>query len=115
MIQKALLVILSIPSPRPFQFNGVHHCAFKDDTYLVEIFCTPDGNYLIPQIAGILRRAVCIYLVPLIGLGSDQVGKAMVIEHNIEPNHVNEHHLASSCVSIGTEYERDNTMVAMTK
>ena len=34
---------------------------------------------------------MCIYLVPLIGLGSDQVERATVIEHSLEPYHVDEH------------------------
>ena len=52
---------------------------------------TADGKHLIPQIVSILRRAVCIYPVPLIGLGSDQVKRSTVVKHNIEPYHVNEH------------------------
>ena len=91
MIQKASSVILYVPNPRPFKFVGVHHCAFKGNTYLVVICHTADGKSLIPQIVGILQPTVCIYLVPLIGLGSDQVERAMVIEQNIEPYHVDKH------------------------
>ena len=32
-----------------------------------------------------------IYLVPMIGLGSDQVEQATVIKHNLEPYQVDEH------------------------
>ena len=70
---------------------GAHHCSYYDDTYLVVIRQTAYGKSLIPQIVGSLRRGVCIYLVPLIGLGSDQVERATVIEHNIKPYHVDEH------------------------
>ena len=31
------------------------------------------------------------YLVPLIGLGSDQVERATIIEHNVDPYHIDEH------------------------
>ena len=91
MIQKASSVILYVPNPRPFKFVGVHHCAFKGNTYLVVICHTADGKSLIPQIVGILQPTVCIYLVPLIGLGSDQVERATVTKHNIDPYHVDEH------------------------
>ena len=91
MIQKASSVILSVPSPRPFQFVGAHHCAFNDNSYLFVIHRTADGKSLIPQIVGSLRWGVCIYLIPLIGLESDQVERAMVIEHNIELYHIDEH------------------------
>ena len=91
IIQTASLLILSVPNPREFQFVGAHHCAFKDDSYLAMICHTVDGKSLIPQIVGVLWRAVCNYLVPLIGLGSDQVKRSTVVKHNIEPYHVNEH------------------------
>ena len=55
------------------------------------IRCTADGKSLIPHIIGVLRWAVYIYLVPLIGLGSDQVEGATFIDHNLEPYHVDEH------------------------
>ena len=91
VIQKASSVILTVPSPRPFQVVGAHHYVFNDDTLLVVIHRTADGKSLIPHIVGVLRQAVCIYLVPLIGLGSDQVERATVIEHNLELYHVDEH------------------------
>ena len=62
---------------------GAHHCAFNDDTLLVVICRSADGKSLILHIVGILRRAVCIYLVPLNGLGSDQVEQAIVIKYNL--------------------------------
>lgn len=38
-----------------------------------------------------MRRRVSIFLVPLIGLGSDQVAKATVPDHNVEAYHIDEH------------------------
>ena len=67
-----------------------HHCTFNDAKLLVVIFCTADGKSLIPQTVGIIRRAVYIYLAPLIGLGSDQLERATVIEYNLELYHVDE-------------------------
>ena len=91
IIQTALLIVFPVLNPREFQFVGAHHCAFKYDTYLAVIHCTADGKSLIPQIVGVLRRAVCIYLVLLISLGSNQVEQATIIEHNLELYHIDEH------------------------
>jgi len=52
---------------------------------------TADGKSLIPQTVASLRGGVAIVLVPLIGLGSDQVEKSTVVEHNVEAYHADEH------------------------
>ena len=90
IIQTALLIVFPVLNPREFQFVGAHHCAFNDNTLLAVICRTADEKSLILQIVGVLWRAVYIYLVPLIGLMSDQVEQATVIKHNLEPYHVNE-------------------------
>ena len=41
---------------------------------------------------GGVKHRVVIVLVPLLGLGSDQVEKSIVSDHNIESYHIDEHH-----------------------
>ena len=38
-----------------------------------------------------VKRKVMVILVPLVGLGSDQVAKSVVSDHNVEAYHVDEH------------------------
>ena len=71
-----------IDEPRPFQIEGMNHCAFNDDTYLVIIHPTANGKSLIPLAAASIRCGVAIVIVPLIGLGSNQVDKPVLLEHN---------------------------------
>ena len=54
--------------------EAVCHSAFGDGSYLHIICRTSDGKSIVPLTAGALRRGVIIVLVPLVGLGSDQVG-----------------------------------------
>ena len=67
--------------PRDYQVVAVNHTAFEDDTYLVINRRTADGKSLIPFTTKLLRPGVGVVLVPLIGLGSDQVEKATYINH----------------------------------
>ena len=52
---------------------------------------TTEGKSLIPLTLATIFNGVTVVLVPLIGLGSDQVKKASVPEHNVEAYHVDEH------------------------
>ena len=91
IITAACLDIYGVVSPRDFQIEGIHHSAFNDDSYLFVSQPTAKGKSLIPLAVNALRRGVGINLVPLIGLGSDQVEKAIFTEHNAEAYHADEH------------------------
>ena len=52
---------------------------------------TADGKSLVPQTAALLRKGVAIIMVPLHGLGSNQVEKANIPEQGIEAYHIDEH------------------------
>ena len=56
----------------------------KRDTTLVVIRKTTDGMNIIPKQVGVMIPGVCVYLMPRIGLASNQVNHAYVLEHNIE-------------------------------
>eukprot|EP00956_Cyclotella_meneghiniana_P038992 scaffold163785_cov37-Cyclotella_meneghiniana.AAC.2 len=76
--------------PRPFQIEAIIHVAFEESS-LVLIRRTADGKSLVPLTVSILRGGVTLVLVPLHGLGSDQVDKATVPEHGIEAYYIDEH------------------------
>ncbi len=84
--------------PRDFQFVGINHMSYNEDTLLVVNRRTADGKSLIPQVTGAIRRKVNVTLVPLIGLGSDQVEKGYVIKQNMESYHIDEHKWTDSCL-----------------
>ena len=69
-----MLEIYQIFIPRDFQIEAVYHSAFGDGAYLHIICRTSDGKSIVPLTVGALRRGVIIVLVPLVALGSDQVG-----------------------------------------
>ena len=52
---------------------------------------TADSKSLVPLTLAAIFRGVTIVLVPLVGLGSDQVDKANVTHHNVFAYHVDEH------------------------
>lgn len=67
----------------------------NNDTYLVFILIlirrTADGKSLVPPTVATICHGVAIILVPLIGLGSNQVEKTIVVDHNVEAYHADEH------------------------
>ena len=83
--------VFGIDTPRDFQVEAINHCAFDDDSSLYLIIRTADGKSLVPLTTAILRRGITIVLVPLVGLGSDQVDKATVLEHGVKAYHIDEH------------------------
>ena len=91
LITAALKDIYNIDQPRDFQIEAIHHLAFNDDTALHLIRKTADGKSLVPLGVAALRCAITLVLVPLVGLGSDQVGKAINVDHNLEAYHIDEH------------------------
>ena len=85
-----------IENPRQFQLEAVNHLAFADDACLVLIRRTADGKSLVPLVTSVIKGGVSLVLVPLHGLGSDQVDKATVEEHGVEAYYVDEHRFANA-------------------
>jgi hypothetical protein len=86
----------SISTIRDFQYEAIHQLAFNDDASLILIRCTADGKSLVPAITSALRGGVSIILVPLHGLGSDQVESAENNQFGIEAYYVDEHHFSNA-------------------
>eukprot|EP00956_Cyclotella_meneghiniana_P004344 scaffold5306_cov67-Cyclotella_meneghiniana.AAC.16 len=91
IIKKAIKDVYGFDSPRPFQIEAINHLAFNDDSSLVLIRRTADGKSLVPLTVSAMRGGVTLVLVPLHGLGSDQVDKASVPDQGIEAYYVDEH------------------------
>jgi superfamily II DNA helicase RecQ len=91
ILRRASSTVLGVPVPRDFQLVAAHHLAFNRDTLLVVNRRTADGKTLAATLPAFLRRGVGVFLVPLVGLGSDQVERATVIDHSIQPYHLDEH------------------------
>ena len=91
LLRSAILQTFGISTPRPFQIEAINHCTFEDDTYISINRGTADGKSLVPQTLTITRRGVALIMVPLVGLGTDQVEKAQLAEHGIESYHIDEH------------------------
>ena len=90
IIKDAIKEVYGFVNPRPFQIEAVHHVAFVESS-LVLIRRTADSKSLVPLTVSILRGRVTLILVPLHGLGSDQVDKATVPEHGVEVYYVDKH------------------------
>ena len=74
----------------------MHYLVFNRDTLLVVNRQTADSKTidsktLAATLPTFLRRGVGVFLVPLVGLGSDQADRVTIIKHSIQPYHVNEH------------------------
>ena len=83
--------IYKISTPRDFQIEAINHCIFENDTVFYVIRRTADGKSMVPLTVATIRHGIAVILVPLIGLGTDQVEKAIVLEHNAEAYHIDEH------------------------
>eukprot|EP00956_Cyclotella_meneghiniana_P018449 scaffold30718_cov36-Cyclotella_meneghiniana.AAC.1 len=85
-----------IEQPRDFQLEAINHLTFADDACLILIRRTADGKSLVPLITSVIKGGVSLVLVPLHGLGSDQVDKATVEEHGVEAYYIDEHRFANA-------------------
>ena len=89
-IRKAMLNDWGIRHPHEFQVRSIHQLAFTDNKLLYVIAKTGSGKSTIPLTAGSLLTGVTLSMVPLVGLGSDQVNKSSNYENGIELFHLDE-------------------------
>ena len=90
-VEGAISQLFGIDTPRDLQMEVIHHCVYNDNAVVYVNAKTAEGKSLCPLTVAAMRRGVAIILVPLIGLGSDQVAKASRADHNIGAYHINEH------------------------
>jgi superfamily II DNA helicase RecQ len=91
IINRACSEIFSIDDTREFQVTATHYLSYYNSAFLSMIRRTADGKSLVPLCTAVLRRKVTLIMVPLHGLGSDQVDKSTLREHNINAYYVDQH------------------------
>jgi hypothetical protein len=84
IITSAISQIFHIDTPRDWQIEAIHHVLFRRAPLTIVSRRTADGKSLVPLCVGAVKRGVVVVLVPLLGLGSDQVEKSIVADHKIE-------------------------------
>ena len=90
LIEQAIAELFTITTPRDFQIEAINHCLFGNSVLYINAKCA-DGKSLCPLTLAGMLRGVTLVLVPLVGLGSDQVSKAENPNHNFEAYHIDEH------------------------
>ena len=77
VIVAMLSFVWSVLEPRIFQVFALYYMVFLSNQLIYLIRKTGEGKSMIILGAATMRRGVTVVLVPLIGLGSDQVNKSM--------------------------------------
>ena len=90
-IRQSMFVEWGIRSPHEWQIRAVHEVAFSCDRLLYLIAKTGSGKSAVPLTIGSLQTGVTLVMVPLVGLGSDQVNKCQNKACFIEGYHLDEH------------------------
>ena len=79
------------PHPHKFQVRAIHRAAFHRNELLYIIAKTGSGKSAIPLTVSTLLTGAVITLIPLIGLGSNQVTQSCIAANYVEAYHVDEH------------------------
>ena len=80
-----------IQFPHDWQIRAIHVIAFSRDTSTFLIAKTGSGKSAVPLTVGSLLTGITLTMVPLVGLGSDQVNKCSNDVNYIEGYHLDEH------------------------
>jgi superfamily II DNA helicase RecQ len=83
--------VWGILSPRKFQIEAVARLVFEPKTCLFLIQKTGKGKPAVVVLTASTRlRGITLVVVPLLGLGCDQVSKAQRCHHKAEAFHLDE-------------------------
>ena len=83
LIKQMLKDEWDIESPRDFQITAIENIVFdKKDMFIIQ--GTSRGKSIVPLGALTMLRGVVLTLVPLLGLGTDQVAKAANLPSRVE-------------------------------
>jgi hypothetical protein len=88
VIIRVMANVWGISSPREFQIEAVARLVFEPKTCLFLIRKTGEGKSAVVLTASTLLRGITLVVVPLLGLGCDQVSKAQHHHHKIEAFHL---------------------------
>ena len=75
--------------PHEFQIRAIYHVAFHRNQIVYVVAKTGSGKSTIPLSIGSLQTRVTLLMVPLVGLGSDQVNNSRNSNNLIEAYHLN--------------------------
>ena len=89
-IEQCCLDDFGVASVREFQIQSINAGAFYDNSFISINAKTGYGKSLVALAIASMRRGVSIIQVPLLGLGTDQVAKAIRVDVNIEAWHIDE-------------------------
>ena len=89
-IEQCCLDDFGVASVREFQLQAIYAGAFYDNSFLSINAKTGYGKSLVALAIASMRRGVSIVQVPLLGLGTDQVAKAIWVDINIKACHIDE-------------------------
>ncbi len=89
-IRQVMLDDWGIQFSHEFQIRAIHHVAFHRDQIVYIVAKTGSGKSAIPLSIGLLQTGVTLLMVPLIGLGSDQVNNSWNSNNLIEAYHLDE-------------------------
>jgi len=115
-IRIAMLDDWGIQTPHDWQIRAISDIAFSRDTSTYLIAKTGSGKSAVPLTVGSLLTGITVTMVPLVGLGSDQVNKCSNPDNFIEGYHLDEHRgrdggiLRKRLLSV-SEYEADNVSI----
>ena len=84
------LAALGCDAPRPRQIDCVFELKFRSLDMMHITHKCRDGKSLFILAIGIISRSVTVAMVPLIGLGNDQISKTKRLETGAEACHVDE-------------------------
>jgi len=91
IISKVCADVFAIPSLRDWQVEAIHHICWARPELTFIQRAPADGKSLVIMTHAFMTRGFLLVIVPLLGLGCDQVDKARLDEHNIEAYHLDEH------------------------
>ena len=85
-----VLVALGCDTPRPYQIDCIFQLTFRKLDMMYLIRKCGDGKSLVMHAMATILRGITIVMVPLIGLGNDQISKTKRPELGVEAYHIDE-------------------------
>jgi superfamily II DNA helicase RecQ len=90
IVHHVMTEVWGILEPREFQVQAIIRLVFQPKTCLFLIRKTGEGKSAVVLTAAMLLRGITLVVVPLLGLGCDQVAKAQRTSFKVESYHLDE-------------------------
>jgi superfamily II DNA helicase RecQ len=90
LVTHIMLQVWGILAPRHFQVEAVSRLVFHSKTCLFLIRKTGEGKSAVVLTSTTLLQGITLVVVPLLGLGCDQVAKAQRLRYKVESYHLDE-------------------------